>query len=256
MLELDNKHYWTNRASGYSEVNQGELATKQREIWRRTLIAQIHANFPNRAPESIEILEVGTGPGFFAIILAEAGYHVTAVDYTPAMLEEAKGNAGALAKHINFLEMNAESLAFADASFDVVLSRNLTWNLPHPQEAYAEWKRVLRMGGLLLNFDANWYSYLYDAAQREAYEKDRETTAAYAIKDEYAQTDIDAMEDIAKRVPLSAIRRPIWDFNALERLNMKRIRADEEIWKRVWSEEEKINFSATPMFLISAVRAS
>ena len=26
--------------------------------------------------------------------------------------------------------------------------------------------------------------------------------------------------------------------------------ADETVWKRVWSEEEKISFASTPMFLV------
>lgn len=34
----------------------------------------------------IKILDIGTGPGFFPVILAEAGYKVTAVDYTQEML--------------------------------------------------------------------------------------------------------------------------------------------------------------------------
>ena len=31
-----------------------------------------------------------------------------------------------------------------------------------------------------------------------------------------------------------------------------RAEADESFWKRVWSREEKINFSSTPMFVIRA----
>ena len=49
------------------------------------------------------------------------------------MLEEAKINAGELADRIRFTEMNAEELAFESGLFDVVISRNLTWNLLHPR---------------------------------------------------------------------------------------------------------------------------
>ena len=132
----ENREYWTGRAEGYSAVNQEELRTSQREVWRRELKSHIQRQFPNRDAASIRVLEIGTGPGFFAILLSELGYDVTAVDLTPAMLEEAKKNAGALAEKITFLEMNAEALDFADHSFDVILSRNLTWNLPHPEAAY------------------------------------------------------------------------------------------------------------------------
>lgn len=75
---------------------------------------RIAARFPDRCPEEIRVLDVGTGPGFFAIILAELGYQVTAVDYTASMLEEARHNAGALAKHIHFQQMNAEKACLSD----------------------------------------------------------------------------------------------------------------------------------------------
>lgn len=252
MLKTENKAYWTNRAPGYSEVNRTELETRQREIWRGHLVRQIAARYPGCRPDTIHVLEVGTGPGFFSIILAEAGYRVTAVDYTPAMLAEAKKNAGPLAGEIEFLEMDAEHLTFEDRSFDVVLSRNLTWNLPHPEAAYREWRRVLKPRGLLLNFDANWYGYLFDEEKRNAYEADRRRTAEAGVKDEYACTDIDAMEAIARQVPLSAASRPGWDLRVLRRLGLTAT-ADEAVWQRVWSPEEKINFQATPLFQITAV---
>ena len=59
--------------------------------------------------------------------------------------------------------------------FDVVISRNLTWNLKDPKRAYEEWCRVLKPGGKLLNFDANWYGYLYDEEKRLSYEEDRKS---------------------------------------------------------------------------------
>lgn len=248
--QQENKAYWDNRAAGYSQVNQLELNTDQRQIWQNELVCQIKRHFQKKP----HILEVGTGPGFFAIILAEAGYSVTAVDYTPAMLLQAKANAGILAEKITFLEMDAEALTFPDGRFDVVLSRNLTWNLPHPEQAYREWARVLAPGGLLLNFDANWYAYLFDPAERAAYEQDRRNTAEAQIKDEYLCTEIDVMEGIAQKAPLSRIKRPDWDIRLLTELGMGQIQSDSQVWQKVWSREEKINFHATPMFLVSAVK--
>ena len=247
----ENKSYWTGRAASYSEVNQLELATQQRQKWSDCLHAEIARQFPDRAPESLRVLEVGTGPGFFAILLRERGYDVTAIDLTPAMLAEAKKNAGELADEIRWMEMNAEALDFADASFDVVVSRNLTWNLPHPDRAYAEWTRVLKPGGLLLNFDANWYAYLFDDEAQAAYDRDRANSAEQGVWDQNVGENFDVMEDIARRVPLSNIRRPEWDLALLQGLGLH-AEADEQIWQRVWSEEEKLNFSSTPLFLVKA----
>ena len=161
------EHYWTGRAKGYSEVNQHELATGQDRVW----LGEIRKHLPKG--ENLKILDVGTGPGFFAILLARAGYDVTAVDYTEAMLAEAKKNAGEVAEKICFQRMDAQKLDFPDGYFDVVISRNLTWNLECPEQAYAEWMRVLKEGGRLLNFDANWYHHLFDEEKRREYEEDR-----------------------------------------------------------------------------------
>lgn len=248
----ENREYWTGRASGYSQVNKLELTTAQRQKWKDCLREELTRHFPDRLSADLRVLEVGTGPGFFAILLRELGCAVTAIDLTPAMLAEAKENAGALADEICFMEMNAEALSFAGESFDAVISRNLTWNLPHPERAYAEWARVLKKGGLLLNFDANWYAYLFDASAQAAYDRDRANSAEQGVWDQNVGAEgenFDVMEDIARRVPLSGIRRPAWDLEQLSSLGMQ-AEADEAVWRRVWSEEERISFASTPMFLV------
>lgn len=251
----ENREYWSGRAAGYSEVNQTELATSQKKKWSLFLREEISRCFPDTPPAQLHVLEAGTGPGFFAILLCEAGYDVTAVDLTPAMLAEAKKNAGPLAGRIRFLEMNAEAPTFPDSCFDVVVSRNLTWNLPHPDRAYSEWARVLKPDGLLLNFDANWYAYLFDDDAQAAYEQDRVNSAEQGVRDQNIGKNFDVMEDIARRVPLSEIRRPAWDLELLNSLHLH-AEADEQIWQRLWSEEEKLNFSSTPLFLVRARKPS
>ena len=247
----ENLSYWTKRAEGYSKVNQKELETQQRCVWQNTLCQELRAHFPERDHDTIRVLDIGCGPGFFSIVLAEQGYQVTAVDLTRAMLDEAKRNAGHLADHIHFLEMDAQHLIFSDASFDAIVTRNLTWNLPDPKRAYEEWVRVLKPDGILLNFDANWYHYLFDDTAREGYLQDRNNTKEQGIEDENVGDGFDVMENIAARVPLSRIQRPQWDREVLEGLGVQ-VTLNEHIWNDVWSEEERINFSSTPMFLICA----
>lgn len=248
--------YWTGRVAGYSKVNQEELAGSQRRDWLVKIEEQIRKVFGDREKQSIRILDVGTGPGFFAIILAEAGYQVTAVDYTPAMLEQAKKNAGPLAERIDFRRMDGQRLEFEDETFDVVISRNLTWVLEHPEKAYTSWKRVLKKPGLLINFDANWYHYLYDDRKEEEYQRDREAVREQGMEDYNTAPDIDeeAMEEIVRAVPLGRVLRPVWDMEVLERLKMKEVQADTEVWKSVWTPVEQVNFASTPMFMVTAQR--
>ena len=248
--------YWGTRAEGYSEVNEKELAGSQREAWLHVLEEQ----FPEKKKEEMKILDIGTGPGFFPMILSEAGYTVTAVDYTEEMLEKAKENLGKYTKYglerVTLQRMDAQNLEFADETFDVVISRNLTWNLEKPEQAYQEWMRVLKPGGVLLNFDANWYGYLYDEEKKEAYEADRKKVEEQQLDDHYLCTDIDRMENIARQVPLSAMERPAWDTKVLASLGVCSIQTDSEIWKRVWSEEERLNYASTPMFLVRAEKSA
>jgi len=246
---LENQAYWTQRAPSYSQVNREELATDRRETWKQILVERISTRFPNKKPDEIHVLEVGTGPGFFAILLAEAGYRVTAIDLTPSMLAEARINAGSLSDRIHFMEMNAEALSFPSESFEVIVSRNVTWNLPEPDLAYAEWARVLRPGGMLMNFDANWYHYLFDDEARDAYAQDRENSADEGLADLNVGENFDHMEQIARQIPLSKANRPAWDIQTLVNLGMS-VEADTRIWERVWSHQEKVNFASTPMFLV------
>ena len=264
--------YWSTRAEGYSEVNEKELKGIQKRAWLETLERGFFGKRSGKNEDSennsvekevfeeefsekqhtdkykdhLRILDIGTGPGFFPMILAEAGYHVTAIDYTPGMLEKAAENAakfiGEKSRNIEFKRMDAQALEFEDESFDVIISRNLTWNLPHPEMAYKEWLRVLKKGGKLLNFDANWYGYLYDDKKREAYENDRKNVEKGSLDDHYLCTDIDRMEKIALQVPLSETKRPGWDVKVLEALGAAQIQVNEDIWQQVWSEEEKLNW--------------
>ena len=238
--------YWTNRAKGYSQTNQDELATDKRKIWQKLILN--HA--PNK--NKLRILDIGTGPGFLAITLALAGHEVTAVDVTQAMIDQAKDNASQYRVKVNFVLSDVHCLPFDDNHFDLIVLRNVTWNLSNPTVAYQEWFRVLNSQGKLLNFDANWYLFLFNKDLYSQYMQDRENTANCGIDDHYRQTDTHEMERIARLLPLSQKIRPEWDMNILQSIGYKNIHIENDISKIVWDEIEQINYHSTPMFLIAA----
>lgn len=253
ILKGQNAEYWNGRAAGYSDVNRWELAGESRPSWKAAISSCIGSHYPGIPAGGISVLDVGCGPGFFAVILTELGYRVTAADLSDEMLGEAVLNAGPFAERIEFRRENAEGLKLPDGSYDVVISRNLTWNLPHPDLAYSEWRRVLKPGGLLINFDANWYRYLYDDDRRALYEADRARSADLGLDDQNVGDNFDVMEEIARDMPLSKIERPGWDICFLTGLGMQAA-ADTDIWQRVWTDQEKVNFSSTPLFMVTAVK--
>ena len=243
MLQDDIIQYWTKRAPSYSTINQNELHGKQKEKWTAYIEKRIKAVMPGK--KELKVLDIGGGPGFFSIIMTMAGYEATWLDRNEAMMGEAKKNAGPLADQIHYVLMDAEELTLPENTFDVIVTRNLTWTLPHPKKAYTSWHRVLKKGGVLLNFDANWYNYLYNEEDRKLYERDREQVEEAGVFDRYISTDVATCERIAREMPLSPVKRPHWDRDVLESLGMKVI-LHEEI------SEEILIPEATPYFCIEA----
>ena len=244
-LEKRVQLYWTQRSHDFGTVRRNELEDEMGRKWFQELEKHLPEN------GKLKVLDVGTGTGFFAVLLAQAGYRVEGVDLTPAMLEEARALAAQRGLDIVFREMDAQALDYEDGCFDAVISRNLTWTLPDPERAYDQWFRVLKPGGVLLNFDANWYRYLWDRGAEQAHARDRENLWASDVRDETAGTDVSAMEAIARQAPLSARMRPGWDLGVLRGLGLQAA-ADTEIWRQVWTREERINNASTPMFLVEA----
>jgi SAM-dependent methyltransferase len=103
------------------------------------------------------VLDVGCGPGYFARMLAEEvgpEGSVVGIDAAPEMIEYATRRARRLS-NCRFQPGTAESLAFPDASFDVVVSSLVMHHLPREGRlpAVREMRRVLRPGGRLVLAD-------------------------------------------------------------------------------------------------------
>ena len=152
--------YWNRRAQGYALQVDDEFKASLQDVylpWFKTVAAEG------------SVLDVGCGPGFFSVMLAKAGYAVTAFDASTEMLRMACERASATGVCIDAVLGDAQLLPFADSTFDCVCSRNLVWNLELPQTAYREWLRVLKPGGVLLIFDGNHYRYLFDERYANTY---------------------------------------------------------------------------------------
>lgn len=106
-------------------------------------------------PLSGNILEVGTGKGHFAIMLAKQGYNFTSVDISAEEQRTAKLNLRyfGLDGNVNLMVENAEHLSFKDQSFDVIFSVNVLHHLDAPFKVIDEFIRVLAPKGKIVLSD-------------------------------------------------------------------------------------------------------
>lgn len=72
--------------------------------------------------------------------------HITCLDYSTDMLEQAKRRLDGQS-HINFIQGDVGNLQMDDESFDIVLSMNGFHAFPDKQKAFSETCRVLKSGG-------------------------------------------------------------------------------------------------------------
>jgi ubiquinone/menaquinone biosynthesis C-methylase UbiE len=99
-----------------------------------------------------ETLEIGIGTGL-NLPLYSPDVELTAIDLTPEMLERARARATDIGRNVDLQEGDATRLAFADASFDTVISTLTLCTIPSPQAAVREAWRVCRPGGELRFFE-------------------------------------------------------------------------------------------------------
>jgi SAM-dependent methyltransferase len=98
-------------------------------------------------PPGATVLDVATGTGVVAVTAARTGAKVRALDLSPVLLERARESAAVAGVNVEFVEGDVESLPYADASFDVVLSQFGHMFAPRPELAISEMLRVLKPKG-------------------------------------------------------------------------------------------------------------
>jgi ubiquinone/menaquinone biosynthesis C-methylase UbiE len=99
-----------------------------------------------------DALEIGSGTGYFSLNLVQLGVieRLTATDISPGMLTRLAASAEALGvEDVTTVATEAETLPFADESFDLVFGHAVLHHIPDLDRAFAEFRRVLRPGGMI-----------------------------------------------------------------------------------------------------------
>lgn len=111
--------------------------------------------FDKSLPISGKILEIGTGKGHFALVLAKHGLSFDSIDISKEEQEVAKLNIQCfgLKKQVIFRIEDAGHLSFPDQSFDTIFSVNVFHHLEKPLAVLNEIIRLLRPGGKVVLSD-------------------------------------------------------------------------------------------------------
>ena len=232
-MDIEIAEYWDKRAESYALMRREHLYGTNFRLWKKELAENLPAS------SGLKVLDIGTATGFLAIVAASMGHQVTAIDISAHILEVAREEAdtffGKKKPSITFLQMDAHQLDFPENSFDVVISRNTTWTLNDAAAAYRECYRVLKPGGVLLNYDADFgKSVLYSP------QMDQE------LDELFRQS-----EKIKNRLSITYVKRPEWDVAVLRDCGFVHCEADSNISRKFSPHGTK---GTSEMFVIYAVK--
>ena len=114
------------------------------------------------------VLDVACGPGLVACALAPFARHVTGLDLTPAMIEQARKKQQTMGlSNLAWLVGDAVPLPFPDAAFSVVVTRFSFHHFLDPKAVLAEMVRVSAPGGRIAVIDV----FTSSPEQAEAYNR-------------------------------------------------------------------------------------
>lgn len=122
------------------------------EIGRHQVLQKIRKALGGEPPVFDHSLEIGSGTGYFTLNLLQAGVvrQATCSDISQGMLDALSANAARLDLDVATQVADAERLPFEDETFDLVLGHAVLHHLPDLDQAFSEFLRVLRPGGIVL----------------------------------------------------------------------------------------------------------
>jgi SAM-dependent methyltransferase len=149
MVDAGEIAVWDAEAEGFDEpADHGLRDPAVRRAWRELLLGLL--------PEPpARIVDLGCGTGTLSVLLAEAGYDVDGLDFSPRMIELAERKADGITG-VSFLQADAFEPPLPGATYDVVLCRHVLWAMPDPAAALRRWLRLLRPAGRVLLVEGRW----------------------------------------------------------------------------------------------------
>jgi len=204
------RSYWDedsetyDRAAAHAASDPVEAAA-----WRAALLESLPA-------QGASVLDVGAGTGAIALLAAELGFRVTALDLSEGMLGKAREKAAQRELRVEFVIGSSDDPP--PGPFDAVMERHVLWTTPEPVVALSAWRKVAPSGRLIL-FEGVWDSTALPDRLKEI--------AADAVRrslkiepDHHAHYDPEVLEQL----PLSRMATPEPLFAAVQEAGWRNLR--------------------------------
>jgi ubiquinone/menaquinone biosynthesis C-methylase UbiE len=143
--------FWDAEAATFDEEPDHGLRDPEiRDAWRRLLREHL--------PEPpARVADLGCGTGTLSVLLADEGYAVDGVDFSPEMVDAAREKAAGR-PGVTFAVGDAGAPPFDRATYDVVLCRHVLWALDDKAAALERWVGLLREHGRLVLVEGFWHT--------------------------------------------------------------------------------------------------
>lgn len=151
MTSRDDVLMWDTEAATFDDAaDHGLHDVSVRAAWRELLLTRL-PGLPAR------IADLGCGTGTLSLLLADEGYQVDGVDFSPEMVRRAQTKAGTR-DDVRFVVADAGAPPLFPATYDVVLCRHVLWAMAEPVAALRTWADLLAPGGRLLLVEGLWFN--------------------------------------------------------------------------------------------------
>lgn len=127
-----------------------------------------------RLRNGARVLDLGCGLGDDTFQIAERvgpSGHVTGVDVSAIMIDEARRRAEGRGLPVDFQVGDSQALAFDTGTFDGVRAERMLMHVPDAERAISEMARVLAPGGRISVFDMDWETQVCDSPHKETTRK-------------------------------------------------------------------------------------
>ena len=149
MTTDDDMRMWDDEAATFDEAaDHGLRDPAVRAAWRDLLLSVL-------PPAPGRVADLGCGTGTLALLLADEGYVVDCVDFSPEMVRLARAKTGDRTD-LTCVEADAAAPPLESGAYDVVLCRHVLWALPDQVAVLRRWVDLLAPGGRLVLVEGNW----------------------------------------------------------------------------------------------------